>query len=477
MSLKASPAPDPRWGTPRRTNRDTRGPVLVKVALLLGWRLHPWQEHVADVSLEVHATGIPYYRTVGVSIARQNGKTLLLLARIAMELLGRRRTVVYTAQDRQTARRKWEEMCRVLLDVPSFARRVVHFHTNNGQEELLLDTGSIFTIVTPNERAARSMSVDLGVIDEAFAHRTMDVVGAIGGTMAARSHAQLWVTSNAGTSNSVLFRHYTTTGRAQIENPVAPMAWFEWAAEEDADVLDRQAWWEANPSLDLPNGVIPAHLAEQALTIDDDRFRREYFNHWVDLDVLIGIDAATWAACRDDALVPTGRVSLALDMTPERDRGALVVAGQEVTSMGPDGIVRDRIPLEVLEHTSDLDRLVQRTVEVAKRSKGIVVLDRGNPASSIVPALEREKVEVRLIPGPDFARACGDFYDAARFQRLSHRGDYRLTDAVIGATKRTMGESWVWKRRGPSDISPLVAATLARWGTVSAAVRPAPAIY
>jgi len=471
VSLRACPAPEPRWGTPRRVERTTRGLVLVKVALLLGWRFHPWQTHTGDVALEVHASGIPYYRTIGISIARQNGKTLLVLARIAMELFGRRRTVVYTAQDRQTARRKWEEMCRALIDVPSFAKRVVHFHTNNGQEELLLDTGSVFIIVTPNEKAARSLSVDLAIVDEGWAHRNMDVIGAIAGTMGARTHAQLWVVSNAGTRDSVLFRHYTETGRAQFESPTSPMAWFEWAADEQADVLDHEGWVAANPSLGLPYGVIEAHLAEQALTIDGDRFRREYLNLWVDIDVLTGIDAITWAACRDDTIVPSGRVALALDMTPERDRGALIASGEPVVGMCSDGQVRDRTPLEVVEHTSDVEHLVSRTVEIAGRQRALVVLDRQNPAASVVPALERAGIEVRMISAPDFARACGDFYDAARFRRLTHRGDYRLADAVLGATKRTQGDGWVWKRRGPSDISPLVAATLARWGVVG---QPAP---
>lgn len=467
MSLSRSPLPEPRWGTPRRLDRSSRGSTLAKVGLLLGWQFHPWQTYVGDVALEVHGSGVPYYRTVGISIARQNGKTLLVLSRIAMELFCRKRTVVYTAQDRITARRKWEEMCRTLVAIPSFARRVVHWHTNNGQEELLLDTGSIFIIVTPNEKAGRSLSIDLAVIDEAFAHRSMDIVGALGGTMGARTHAQLWILSNAGTAESVLFRHYTETGRAQIGSPTSPMAWFEYAANDDADVLDREQWAMANPSLDLPHGVISAHLAEQALTIDSDRFAREYLNLWVNIDVLTGIDAMIWAACRADDLVPGERLSLALDMTPERDRGCLVAAGD----------VDGRIPLEVIEHTSDVERLTRRTIEVAAAHRAIVVLDRGNPASSLVPALEKAKVDVRLISGPDFARACGDFFDAARLRTLSHRGDYRLADAVLAATKRTMGESWVWRRRGPSDISPLVAATLARWGIVTTAPKPLPAIH
>jgi hypothetical protein len=37
--------------------------------------------------------------------------------------------------------------------------------------------------------------------------------------------------------------------------------------------------------------------------------------------------------------------------------------------------------------------------------------------------------------------------------------------ALAGAQKRPLGDAWAWARRGAGvDISPLVAATLAKWG-------------
>jgi len=74
-------------------------------------------------------------------------------------------------------------------------------------------------------------------------------------------------------------------------------------------------------------------------------------------------------------------------------------------------------------------------------------------------------------------RACGDFHDAAVHAQLAHRGDYRLTDAVAGATKRQVADAWAWRRRGGADITPLVAATLARWGIVSTPPPMRPAIF
>jgi phage terminase large subunit-like protein len=440
---------------------------VAKVAGLLGWELFPWQRYAVDVSLEYdEATRLPAYRTVGVSVARQNGKTMLVCVRIALQLMVPYSTVAYTAQDRNMARFKWAEHVERLMST-SFADRVRHVSRMNGSEALIMDNGSQYVIVTPKkEKAGRSMSIDLAVIDEAFAQRDMGLIGAIQPTMAAKPHAQLWVLSNAGTFESVLWRHYTDLGRSLVDNPMSSMCWLEWAADESADVFDHQGWLDANPSLDLPFGVTSAHLSDAALG-DGDTFRREHMNLWVDLSQLTGIDAVTWAACRDDELRIGARVALSLDFTPERDRGALVACGD----------VDGRTPLEVLEHGSDLEHLVARTAEIATRWGGVVVMDRGGPAASAIPALERAGVTVRLIALPDFARACGDFHDAAVHARLAHRGDYRLSDAVAGATKRRVVDAWVWRRRGGADISPLVAATLARWGVVAGAEIPVPALY
>ena len=90
---------------------------------------------------------------------------------------------------------------------------------------------------------------------------------------------------------------------------------------------------------------------------------------------------------------------------------------------------------------------------------------------------ESNSHRVRLIPLTELVRACGDFHDAAVHARLSHRGDYRLTDAVVAATKRRVGESWAWQRRGHADITPLVAVTLARWGVLTAPEELVPQVW
>jgi hypothetical protein len=479
QTLIPTPTSNPRWGTPRSIQRPTRGGLDAQVAQLLGWQFFPWQSYVADVAGEYQPKSkIPCFRTVGVGVARQNGKTTLVVSRIARQLIAPRQTVAYTAQDRGLARIKWAEHCELLMQTP-FAERVLRIDRVNHRECLYMVNGSRYMPVTPSgKKAARSLSIDLAVLDEAHAHRTMEVISAIQPAMAARPHAQIWLLSNAGNALSGLWRHYTDVGRLESENPASSMAWFEYAADPESDIFDRVAWTDGNPSLGYPGGVIESALSDGALTMDADIFFREHLNVWRDDLALAGIDPLTWAACRRDQVMPgTTDIAFGLDFTPERDRGALLVAGL-VDVNEPEMVTA----LEVIQSGSDLESLVTRAAEVANTWNAFITIDRGSPAAATIPALEKATKRgdgsnrVRVIPMTEFVRACGNFHDAATQARISHRGDYRLTDAVTAATKRKVGDSWVWARRGFGDISPLAAATLAHWGVLTAPVIPEPAV-
>ena len=216
--------------------------------------------------------------------------------------------------------------------------------------------------------------------------------------------------------------------------------------------------------------------------MDRDIFAREHLNVWADSNAYTGIDAITWAACRNDDIMPGNTIALGLDFTPERDRGALVVAGP-VDVLTPDGTTDTIVAIELIESSSDLEAIVTRAAEVANTWNALITIDRGSPAASAIPALERltmdDRRQAQSAADPAHRAGAGlrRLPRRRRLRRLSHRGDYRLTDAVTGATKRRVGESWAWSRRGHADISPLVAATLARWGVVAAPEELVPAVY
>ena len=389
------------------------------------------------------------------------------------QLLPKRQTVAYTAQDRSLARTKWLEHVEILMDTP-FANRIERVDRQQNREVMVMKNGSRYMPVTPTtKKAGRSLSIDLAIIDEAYSHPDMGVVRAMNPTLITRPQAQLWIVSNAGDADSGLWWHYTELGRKQTEMDDSTLCWIEYAPEGDlnnVEVHDPDNWRTANPSMGEPGGVDEIALKAASVENDVATFRKEHLNLWVDKSTAAGLDDAVWQNCRNDALYPGERIALGLDFDAERTTGALVSAGM-VT--GSDGL--PVTPLEVIDVSSDFDLLVKRAAANANEYDGIIVIQSGSPAASEIPTLERltaygrkKDNRVKVIAQPEMARAVGSFYDAATARRLSHRNDPRLNAAVAAANRRQVGDIFVWERRVSESIAPLTAATLARWGALIA---------
>lgn len=462
----------PRWGS-QRSELPTRGPLDIKVARQLGWEPFAWQVGALDLAGEYDpASGRPRFRTVGVAVARQNGKTTLVLARVARQLLPKKQTVAYTAQDRSLARIKWMEHVETLMDTP-FAKHVERVDRQQNREMLLMKNGSQYIPVTPSsKKAGRSLSIDLAVIDEAYSHDTSGVVGALEPTMITRPLAQLWILSNAGDENSELWWHYTQLGRSAVSDPDSSLCWIEYAPQQDydkVDVLDRVAWRDANPSMGESGGVDEVALEAAARMGDRAAFCKEHLNLWTSKAASTGLEAAKWSLCLRPELVPDGQLAFGLGYDKERSMAALVSSSVVV-----DADDKQVTPLEVVDVSDDFDALVERAAANANKFEATIVVQANSPAGSAIARLEEltrygrkgEKNRVRTVSQPEMARAVGSFYDAVTARRLSHRGDPRL-DADVGQVgRRKVGDVFVWDQHGP-----LSAATLARWGALTT---PAP---
>ena len=447
-------SPAPRWGT-ARSELSTHGDKLGKVSRALGFPLFDWQQQVADVALE-HEAGRYRYRTVGCSVGRQNGKTQLALARIALELLQDKHTVAFTAQDRTMARAKWAEFCELIL-ASSLASRVKRVAYANGQECLYMNNGSKFLIVTPNRKGARGLTLDLVVIDEALTH-DMSVVAALQPTMATKPNGQLWILSNAGDANSTMLSHYRNLGhQAQTEN--TRLCWLEWAPHSDKfDHLDEAVWRQAIPTLSELGGVTLEAVAEAAATSEPELFTREMLNVWPALQAVAAISMGDWEKLEKHDMQLGHEVVMAIDIAPNRDFATIAACGRNGAFT----------PVEIIENRAHVGWVVERAKELHDKWRAPFVIDGGAPAGSLIVELERAGVKVIPIGMRDYARSCGSFYDGVIDGTISHLGDRMLTDAVGAASKRKLAEQWAWNRRSTVDITPLVAATLARWGVVSA---------
>lgn len=442
----------PRWGTKRDHRRKTMGSALAEVAKAMGYDLFPWQRHVVDIAME-YRNNKYIYRTCGVAVGRQNGKSSLVATRIAFEAIHPRHKIAYTAQDRNMARSKWEEHVEILMRSP-FKAKIKHVVRTNGNEHVIFKNGSTYQITTPNNKGGRGSSLDLVVIDEALTH-DLSLIGALQPTLATKPNGQLWILSNAGDERSTLLAHYRNLAHNQLQENTSKLAWFEWSPHNDKfDYLSETTWKQAIPSLGQKNGVTLEAVREAANTNSPEIFTREWLNVWAAKEATQVIETEIWdELVRSDAIIGDA-VVLGVDMTRERDKACIAASGS----------VSGLNPIEIVDMRDGTSWLQPRLIEIAKKWNATVVIDTGSPAASLIGQLELNNVKILPIGLQEYARACGNFYDAVHAKTLCHLGDDNLRQAIIGSAKRPLGDSWAWNRRTASNITPLVAATLAHYG-------------
>src|SRR5262249_47698851 len=178
--MTSSPSYAPSWArrrfaTPPTLGRKNLAPAIQRVACLLGFEtslgpgLMPWQREFNTVATELDDQGRFAYRQVVLEVMRQQGKSVDVLSMMIARGLRRPGTqITYTAQTRLDARKR-------LLDLwwPQIAtsklRQFIDVRRGSGSEALVFSNGSMLSLVSGTEVSGHGDTLDLGVIDEAWA--------------------------------------------------------------------------------------------------------------------------------------------------------------------------------------------------------------------------------------------------------------------------------------------------------------------
>lgn len=464
--MTISPMPlacPPRFGTPRNLDRPTLGPAVAQVAAWLGKPFMPWQTYVADVALEIDpATGRLAYDEFRITVPRQSGKTMWELAKAthrcsATGFFGPRQQVVYTAQTRKDARKKFEEDFAPDLEASRKFRGVVP-HWGNGNEHIRFPNRSRFGIESTTEKAGHGGTLDEAYIDEAFAQVDGRLEQAFGPAMITRRNTQTGVVSTAGWLDASPYLWAKVDhGRQLIEaGEPARVAYFEWSAPEDADPYDRAVWRACMPALGftIDEDAVAAELTRFESSPEGlNGFRRAYLNLWVPKAAPAYSVFPEWEARQAEPGQITGPPAIVVDVALDRSFTSIGVAGRRA-----DG----RVQVELPEYRPGVAWVVERCKEMNRTWHAPVVLAANGPAAALQRDLEDAGVPTEALPAGEVAQACAAMRDAVREGTVAHLGDPVLNAAAENARLRS-GESSMFARKGNQDISPLYAVTLARW--------------
>lgn len=445
-SLESCP---PKFATRRRPERATFGGRLAKIASMLGQPFMPWQQFVADVGGEIDPdTGLPAYREVIVTIPRQSGKTTLFLSWQIDRCLnwGRPQRSVFTAQTGKDARDKWIDELFPLIRHSQLAPLVKQINQGMGNESITWKTGSGIRLASTSATSGHSKTLDQAVLDEIWHDVDDRREQGLRPAMITRPDAQLLVCSTAGTAASTVYNRKVASGRSSVLSDQGHgVAYFEWSAPDGWEPADEESWWTFMPALGHTIG--PEAIRAEQTAMEPSEFKRAYGNIPT-AGVGAIIPHEVWQQRCSPSVRPEGSLHFGLDVAEDRGSAAIAAFGGGT--------------FELVDHRQGIAWVVERANQLTRKYGGTVSLDFGGPAGVLADSLE----SCNPMKGGEVVRACGAMYDAIVNGDVMFRSDPALNAAVEGASKKSVGDQWVWSRKASAaDVTPLMAATLAYNGT------------
>ncbi|MFO7164872.1 MAG: hypothetical protein DIU75_016205 [Mycolicibacterium hassiacum] len=453
------------------------GQEAIELAASAGLHLDPWQQYVLMHGLGETADGKWAAQKVSVWVPRQNGKGAIIAAReLAGLFLFGERLILHSAHEYKTAAEAYIRIKDLIQSTPDLDRRVNKYWQANGEQGIELTKaagGGRLRFIARSRGSGRGFSGDLNILDEAQ-ELTQAQMAALLPTMSARPNPQIWFFGTPPSDPGAWVYNLRADGEAGAPR----LAHFDWGADLDlrseADRrrarTDRDLWYACNPA--LGRRISEAFVEDEAGPSGlGDMFMIERLGVWPPRASAGGpsvIDLASWEALVDEDSQPAGDVAFALDVTPSRDRACIAVYGPRGDGAGH---------VEIVDQRPGVDWVVERVVSLVERWRPVAVaVDAKGPAGSLLTDLDKAGIrrpsdaaapnrgDLAVPTAQDVAAACGRFADAVAQGSVRHIGQPQLTEAIRGAKTRPLGDAWAWGRRGSSsDISPLVAVTLAKW--------------
>lgn len=433
---------------------------LVAVNAQGGLRLFDWQRTVDTAWVARTDDGKWACPTAGLSVARQNGKSLgTIEARANYGMLILAETVVYTAHLQKTATETFEDMA-AFFDSPKLRKYVKDIRTALGREQIILKNGARIKYLARTRNGGRGQHGDLLIFDEAQ-ELTDEQQGSFLPCISASSNPQ---TIYAGTppdenADGTVFRRIRGDALA---GETKKSSWHEWSVSEIGDVTDRARWAAANPSMGIT--IQESTIETECEQMAPDRFARERLGWWNDNEAVIEnvIDVDDWDACLTKSPAMDGITVYAVKFSPDGAVGTLSACVKP----------KDGIPhIEVVETRSMADGIgwFYSWLAARKGKAAQIVIDGGGNAQTLTDMLE-PVVGKRVLIRPtaqQMAGACSHVLNSVIDRTVTHFGQKQLDDSATKTARRAIGKGWGFETTEHGDSTLIESCALALWGALT----------
>lgn len=469
------------------TPENTFGYSVVRFALnTVKQPLYPWQRWLVIHGGELGPDGAPRFRELLILVARQNGKSfLLVILSLWWMFVECVPLILGTSSKLEYAKEAWQKAVRIVENNDQLwsycnPRR----YKREGNNDVVLYTkgeDNRYKIAAANDDAGRSMTVDRLILDEFRRHFDWTCYNAAVYTQQAVWDAQAWIITNQGDYRSVplhSLRKSAITGlTSKSGNPNLFIA--EWSGEKGADQDFRahgvtpiviKAIASANPTVGrtmrwdaILKQAWKVHESQDAEMING--FIIEALCMEVD-QVDPAIDQFAWTECSRGGNLDglRDRIALVFDVSLDGLHVTLTAAARR-----DDGV----IVLDVVKAWEGPTAKAQFRKEfpglVRKIKPRAIGWFPGGPAAVVAAEMSKRKARPNEPAWPpkgipveeirdDATSACMGFADLVIARQVSHGDDPLQNGHVLAADKLDQGERWRFMRRGAGQCDAAYAA-------------------
>lgn len=422
---------------------------------MAGVTLDRWQEIILEAAMGERSDATWAAKRVGVTVARQNGKSQLLVSRaLAGALLFGEKKIVVSAHQQDTARESFAKLMEIVeAEANGWLRERIR---PNGiiqalnREMVKFKNGATIQFKARTGSGSKGFSSDCLMLDEAQILSQRAWVS-INSTMSAMPNPQVWLLGTApqDEDDSGVFE---AVRESAIKGKSNTTAWCEWGADPDDPSYDPSSEytrWTANPAWNtrINHEVVDGEYE----TYPPERFGQDRLGLWpTDRGGRRFISASDWAATATSTPPPDGIRCIGVAYSQDGSRVAVAGAVKH-----PAGFHVELIAT----HSGSTEQGVAELAEwiFSRRATLAEVHVCGPDAPVLVNALTERRMPARQVhqstTGEYFA-ACAMLVDSVREAVLTpgsfthpQAGPGDALDDSIGVCdqKRRPGGAWGWE--------------------------------
>lgn len=433
----------------------------------MGSKLLPWQEHMVRESLKVR-DGQFYYKNIGLSVPRQNGKTEIIVMRAMIGLIFLSDEMMYTSYRYESADAIYNRMIDVIEASPRAIKAYFPQEFSRKTKDKKIEAFDPTTnkrlgylrFMTRKGGGGRGLTEKIIFIDEAQ-DLTAAENDAITGSTATFKNGQVWYVGTPETASAAT-KGMSASGQSEtffgsirssiMKRETAKSYWAEWSVAKVTSKNDVSAWYQANPSLGYSfgegRGITEDYLGSRVM--DEMSFAIEHLGYWSSQSRSAAIDRGRWEDLKLDysgaALFKGGKVTLALKsdvadrtlelVTATRKKGSQEVYVEEVSYLDMDTNWEPQVwPILDKYLRSGMCRSIIIDGDGAKNRLIPLLIQKGRWRQN-GHRFRQGKVSIAQVT--DLVSGCAQLVAGVTSKSIAHGDQPRLTSAVIDAERRPM---------------------------------------